>query len=391
MTGLDSQGRVPSMKDFLPETWNTLNREDRLLRLQYAEDMAAQRDGRYPRTISAQKMDGLFGLFDPKIPDTIFINEDFLNPDADAEKYNPYEALLTMYHEGRHSYQHGCAFLKEKNEEDALTVELWKINNVKYHKAQGFRGRTFYRFQPIEEDAENFALEKMKNLAPVFGNDPNYHKFIRKCETDAKFDELIAVLEHGEDFREQILTDIKIRYEYGSPILAKSSIAFHPPKKEAEVTKRRFSPWHLAMTGVTVLLLVIMYFLSHPSGFLRTALWIISASLAFVPTVLLLRKKILSKLFVSKIGGILLTILSWGVLVLLPLIYKLMFMVYVIGGILFLLYAFNVISPRMLIIEKRNADGTVDTESRVLGEDTADAEIAAAKTELRNQGYEIDE
>jgi hypothetical protein len=199
------------------------------------------------------------------------------------------------------------------------------------------------------------------------------------------------VLEHGEDFREQILTDIKIRYEYRSPILAKSSIAFHPPKKEAEVTKRRFSPLHLAMTGVTVLLLVIMYLLSHPSGFLRTALWIISASLAFVPTVLLLRKKILSKLFVSKIGGILLTILSWGVLVLLPLIYKLMFMVYVIGGILFLLYAFNVISPRMLIIEKRNADGTVDTESRVLGEDTADAEIAAAKTELRNQGYEIDE
>ena len=282
---------------------------------------------------------------------------------------------------------------------DKTTTELWRKSFL-YIAEDANEDKRYlkYYFKPTEEDANRCALNELKDIEGIFDGCEEFKKFIDYKEIYFSISEKEAKALIGDDFRDQIIQLIRDNYD---KIMAdtdkKANADAHCKERKLPAfldfgepigETRKFSVPHLVMTGISVLLLIVMYLIARPHGFLRHVLWMTSSALAFLPMILLSWKKGLPKFLRNRFGGILMLAVYAVLLLLIQFIYKWLFVVYVIAGILFLLKTFNVISPNLLTIVREEADGTVTTEARVLGDDP-DADIAAAERELKNEGYTI--
>ncbi len=404
---MDSESLVleeytPQMEDFRQEKWSSMSPRDRLKLLKYAEELKAREEKRLPREIVPESMTGedYEGYYDSNDPYNIHINEKLL---LGNDRYAPYKALHTVYHEGRHAFQDDCAngrLLKagELDKVDKEKLHQWKLQFLegKYNDGPDpddekapLTDYYKYYFQPCEDDAEEYALEQLKTLAETLG-DKGCLDYTREFEALRGAYSWEAKMFWGKDYKQVLLKDLEEQEdEEIDGVFSQNQKPQVSPKTKTDESpgKKKYVPLQMGIFGVTLALLLVMYWIANPSGILEHILWILSAAIPFVPIILLLRSKNkFAQKLRNKKGGILLMVLFAVLLLLVQKFYVWLSIAYLIFGTIFLVKNFTSMMPNTLTIIKEEADGTTSTETRVIGDDVA-AEMRAAEAQLRSEGY----
>lgn len=212
----DKTKHVPSMDDFKTDNWKNLSPSERRESLQYLENKMAEEAGRKPRRIQVDKKlkPGECGYYDDSVlkRGNIYINEDYLYSNDRAKQY---DAMDTVIHEGRHAYQYDCVNGRIKHSENDATLTSWGKNVEEYNPfAKDKTSYSYYRFQPIEDDANNYAATKIESYANNYSSDPYYQSYIEKTQMEHEQDANIAKNRLGDDYKQNIADDIYDRYDY---------------------------------------------------------------------------------------------------------------------------------------------------------------------------------
>lgn len=396
---------------FKPDLWAELSPDERLCLLQEAEYHAAEEENREPREIVTQpRPNNDYGAYLPSDPKKIYINEKLIQTLYLDERYNTTPgytasiALSTVLHEGRHAFQDDCikgknayingvesnTRLSEHAKIDDETLKLWKKQDLAYfHHTKDDPYLTplnkflQYFFQPVEDDAEAFAMRKLQEWADQI--DDFQFRVCCNLQTNnrAEHEADAQALWQNPNFREEIAKDVSEKYD----LIMKERASAQPSASEKKginpVPKGKHVVIHYALFAAILLYLLIMYLISAPSGLLHHLLWIMSAVIPFLPVILMLR--FFPKLH-SRKGGILLAAIFGIFLLLIQLFYSWLMLLFLVGGTWVLIKGLGSVAPNLLTITRENADGTTTTETRILGDNPA-SEINAVKSELRREGY----
>lgn len=214
------ENRNPSMEDFLTQNWNNLSQKERLYSLQYYENTLAEEQGRVARKVSIKpdaEMEGAFGKYNYKEPTYFSINRNFLkNKDNTCTDWNSYNALKTVAHEGRHAYQDDCIMGRIDGRSAGISakqLEIWRKNRIAYIECEVVEKLFLkYRFQPLEEDANNYGQKEIEILQSHYNGDLNYVHFLEKAKTDNRVYEIRAEEVYGRYFKQTIEKEIDDEY-----------------------------------------------------------------------------------------------------------------------------------------------------------------------------------
>lgn len=396
---------------FKPDLWAKLSPDERLCLLQEAEYHAAEEENREPREIVTQpRPNNDYGAYRPSDPKKIYINEKLIQTLYLDERYNTTPgytasiALSTVLHEGRHAFQDDCikgknayingvesnTRLSEHAKIDDETLKLWKKQDLAYfHHTKDDPYLTplnkflQYFFQPVEDDAEAFAMRKLQEWADQI--DDFQFRVCCNLQTNnrAEHEADAQALWQTPNFREEIAKDVSEKYDLIMKKRASAQPSASEKKRINPVPKGKHVVIHYALFAAILLYLLIMYLISAPSGLLHHLLWIMSAVIPFLPVILMLR--FFPKLR-SRKGGILLAAIFGIFLLLIQLFYSWLMLLFLVGGTWVLIKGLGSVAPNLLTITRENADGTTTTETRILG-DNPSSEINAVKSELRREGY----
>ena len=404
------------MTQFQPDKWAKLSADERLSLLQEAENRVAAEEHRLARTIVPQKMEDKRGYYSQEEPSKIYINEDLINTtyldksQLSGEEWPGYTAsiaLETVYHEGRHAFQDDCVagrpavmdgklradkLLRDYANVDSKTLELWKMQDLIYFSKETIGedlpdADYWIYFQPVEDDAEDFAMKKLQEFAAQLGD----ADFSLCCDTQIGTREIMEKaaedMWQSSDFRKKIADEIVSQYaRSGKTPPSEKETA--PAKDSAipaavNIGMRKAALVQYTLFGGILLYLLIIYWIADPSGLVPHLLFILAAIVPFLPVILLLR--FFPKLH-NKKGGILLCVIFAAFLLLIQLVYSWLMVLFLVGSAFFLLKVVGSSASNRLTIVRENADGTTTTETRILG-DNAAAEIAGVKAQLRSEGY----
>jgi len=199
------------LSKFRTENWSDMSAAERLQVLQEVEHSLAEEQGRTEREIHSKQYEmneyGVtLGEYDPNSSE-IYINEDFLTGENEQfnEYFNQYNALETTCHEGRHAYQHDT---------------MGENETFEYNMCGGYQdpenenvSRPDYRFQPIEDDVNNYADQKMNEFSSEFQDDSAYSEYQEGRELSNRADIKAAEVQYGEDYKEDIQTKVEKDYQ----------------------------------------------------------------------------------------------------------------------------------------------------------------------------------
>ncbi len=87
-----------------------------------------------------------------------------------------YHALETILHEGRHAYQYN-QITKKKIGFFNFRAKKWKENYSGYISSA--EDRTVYNLQPVERDAQKYAIKFMEGFRRKFKNEADYHNTMK--------------------------------------------------------------------------------------------------------------------------------------------------------------------------------------------------------------------
>ena len=128
----------------------------------------------------------------------------YLNVKLITDVYLRFHALETIFHEGRHAYQNHVITNRKIL---GPRARKWRRNYRGYITSG--EDMTIYSFQPIERDAQRYAIKKLARLGWRYKNEPDY---------DATMDQMIyryentlveARRQHGVFYRYKINKRIK--------------------------------------------------------------------------------------------------------------------------------------------------------------------------------------
>ncbi len=163
--------------------WDKLSLEDRAFAFQKLEMIQARKLHRPVAQVIFREMDEhLKGQFIPE-RNIIFLNKMFVTEDSLR-----FDGMFTLFHEGRHAFQHHVCF---SGEELGIfsKARKWKKNFGGY--INGAEDEySFYAMQPVERDANKYALSRLKSFKYRFIEDRYYNAtvvFEEKCFDDDKF------------------------------------------------------------------------------------------------------------------------------------------------------------------------------------------------------------
>ena len=99
-----------------------------------------------------------------------------------------FDGMFTLFHEGRHAFQHCVCF---SGEEHGIfsRARKWKKNFGGYISGANDE-YSFYSMQPIERDANKYALSRLRSFKYRFMDDRYYQatvSFEERCFDDDKF------------------------------------------------------------------------------------------------------------------------------------------------------------------------------------------------------------
>ena len=196
---------------FSTQNWSNLFANDKLSLLQSLENQMADIQGRDARTIVPfHNEDGILGVYSKDDPKHLYLNEDFFYSYSSGIQY---EAMNTVFHEGRHAYQDDCVNGKIHSNESNEKLNSWGRNFDVYNDPQEVAFYE-YRFQPIEDDANNYANSMMESLRDTsLINDQAYKEYIVSMRHNNYKNEQIARENLGDDFRREIADQINHDYE----------------------------------------------------------------------------------------------------------------------------------------------------------------------------------
>jgi len=163
--------------------WDRLSLEDRAQVFQKLENIQAKKLHRPPAEIIFKEMDERQkGAFNPT-KNCIFLNMRFIQED-----YLRFDGMFTLFHEGRHAFQH-YAISENNNFGFFSKAKKWK-ENFKGYLSGSVDEYAFYAMQPVERDANKYALSRLKSFLDRFSEDRYFIatlSFEEKCFYDDKF------------------------------------------------------------------------------------------------------------------------------------------------------------------------------------------------------------
>ena len=187
--------------------WDKYSLEERAYAFQKLEIIQAKKLHRPVANVVFREMDEkMKGQFVPGkniiLMNKMFITEDMLR----------FDGMFTLFHEGRHAFQHHVCF---DGVEDGLfsRARKWRKNFGGYISGANGDEFSFYAMQPIERDANKYALSRLKDFRFRFGEDRYYNATVRfeeRCFYDDKFR---AKEELGFFYKHKIAKRQKEEYE----------------------------------------------------------------------------------------------------------------------------------------------------------------------------------
>ncbi|MES0490272.1 MAG: hypothetical protein ABUK01_09785, partial [Leptospirales bacterium] len=200
---------IPIIKNLKAENWAELNSDQRMKALQDLENELATQEGREPclielipegeRVLDKKGKPFLQGSYDPrKNPPLIVIDPSIILSDQ------PYLAVEIFFHEARHAYQ-DYAVQHPEIHNDSAEFEVWRKNNgAGYIDSDSKLNFSYYRWQPIENDANEVGRERTEELfVEIFQDEKSYpvHRAAKLKELDS--DKLRAQFNIGPNFEEK--------------------------------------------------------------------------------------------------------------------------------------------------------------------------------------------
>jgi hypothetical protein len=137
----------------------------------------------HPHLTEAERSN-LLGNYDPS-NNSIYISDDLV---ASNE---PYQAVNTLFHESRHAYQYDVIENHPERALDEQQLQDWKMNfEGGYLNGEGMP-YSAYRWQPVESDANNIAMQRSVELYP---------QTAQSLEEELADEKLLAQQELGADY-----------------------------------------------------------------------------------------------------------------------------------------------------------------------------------------------
>lgn len=123
-----------------------------------------------PVVINANPNWGSYGMFevDASGKKTLYLSINLIN-DVSLR----YHALETIFHEGRHAYQYE-QITKKKIGFFNFKAKRWRDNYSGYITSK--EDRTIYSLQPVERDAQKYAIDRMEDFSFKFRNEADYQE-----------------------------------------------------------------------------------------------------------------------------------------------------------------------------------------------------------------------
>lgn len=162
--------RFRTYNKFKEEKWEELSPEERLETFQKLENIQAKKLGRPAYTISPNySWSELVNGECSSRYKIIQINQRFL--------YEPelrFLGMMTIFHEGRHAFQYESCFGESEPSRFSRAYK-WKRNFEGY--INGMTDKySFYSMQPVELDANKYAINRMLDFAHRYRYEPLYHR-----------------------------------------------------------------------------------------------------------------------------------------------------------------------------------------------------------------------
>lgn len=117
-----------------------------------------------------------------------------------------FHALETILHEGRHAYQFNIINKKKLGLFD-FKKKRWKQNYSGYISSR--EDKLIYSMQPIERDAQKYAIKQMDKLYGKFKNERDYHNTLKSMIYRYEETEKQVREKHGLFYKLKILNKIK--------------------------------------------------------------------------------------------------------------------------------------------------------------------------------------
>jgi len=174
--------------------WAFLSDDEKHAALNEIEKETAASEGREPRKVVFEKIEA-DGYFDEdKL--RLVVNKDIIDQSA--------RVIATVLHEGRHSYQYDVINGKFNNKNRIDWQKNWnaylepEVNGNEYFD---------YCLQPIEYDAETFALKRLKKIANKAGSE-EFTKLYKIAKIDFQQEISYAKIEYGRNYQKAIQAKI---------------------------------------------------------------------------------------------------------------------------------------------------------------------------------------
>lgn len=199
---------MPNILNLRRENWVKCSVEQRLEALNQLEGFIAGQEGRTPCPVSSEWLDsrtrGVHKYFDDG-KENIELNTSLI---ASEE---PYQAVETLIHEGRHSYQHHIVNYPELAENEQQLRDWMMSQEGGYIQPDGLND-SLYASQPTEIDARATARNKMDNLYESALQDEGYQGYkARKLQEESDFIEEARV-DLGENYEQVAREEVQKRY-----------------------------------------------------------------------------------------------------------------------------------------------------------------------------------
>lgn len=189
--------RFSTYNKFKFNKWEKLSPQQRLEVFQKLEIIQAKKLGRPVAYVVPREMDENTKGFFSSRKNTIYLNTRFF-----YEDFLRFDGMFTLFHEGRHAYQHHVVF-ETKNPGFFSKARKWKKNFEGYIVGD-MDEYSFYSMQPVERDANKYALNRLKQFEFRFRHDNLFARTLEFEEKCFDYDKLQAKKDLGMFYRQKI-------------------------------------------------------------------------------------------------------------------------------------------------------------------------------------------
>lgn len=191
---------MPYISGLRADIWKQSSPDERIAALSELENFLAEQEGRQPsQVISADLPSSTRGEhYFQDSTEYIALNQSLVN---DSEE--PYQATETLFHESRHSYQHHVVENPELAEDQAQ-LESWQLSENGGYIQPNEINHSFYRWQPVELDANEVARSRTDELyQETFQDTEQYPDYKAQKEQEVADEIEYAKTDLGENYIEE--------------------------------------------------------------------------------------------------------------------------------------------------------------------------------------------